>query len=400
MLTNCDKQAKIKVICEELRNTLSAQPESVSLHEPLFAGNEWTYVKECLDTGWVSSVGAFVDRLEADLAAYTGVKRAVAVVNGTAALHVCLMLAGVESGDEVLIPALTFIATANAVTYCGAVPHFVDSEERTLGLDPVRLADYLSETAELRDGGCYNRTTGRRIKAVVPMHTFGHPVDLDPLVEVCSRFRIELIEDAAESLGSFYKGRHTGNWGRLSALSFNGNKIITTGGGGAILTNDEELAARAKHLTTTAKVPHRWEFNHDVTGYNYRMPNINAALGCAQLEQLPVFLENKRRLAENYRAVFVDVIGIRFVTEPEFARSNYWLNALMLDEDLAPERDKLLSLTNDAGIMTRPAWTLMHRLPMYAGCPRMDLSMAESMSKRIINIPSSASLGGGIHDKT
>jgi len=381
-------------IVASLREVLPADRDFISLHEPHFAGNEWTYVKECLDTGWVSSVGAYVDRLETDLAVYTGVKHAVAVVNGTAALHICLILAGVEADDEVLIPALTFIATANAVTYCGAVPHFVDSEERTLGLDPVRLADHLIETAEVRPDGCYNRKTGRRIKAVVPMHTFGHPVDLDALSDVCSRFKIEMVEDAAESLGSFYKGRHTGNWGRLSALSFNGNKIITTGGGGAILTNNEDLAARAKHLTTTAKVPHRWEFNHDMVGYNYRLPNLNAALGCAQLEQLTGFLAQKRRLAERYAVALEAVEGLRFVSEPEFARSNYWLNALLLDEQLASKRDNLLALTNDAGIMTRPAWKLMHRLPMFADCPRMDLGVAESLERRLINIPSSAFLGG------
>jgi len=387
-------KTELMEIVASLREVLPADRDFISLHEPHFAGNEWTYVKECLDTGWVSSVGAYVDRLETDLAVYTGVKHAVAVVNGTAALHICLILAGVEADDEVLIPALTFIATANAVTYCGAVPHFVDSEERTLGLDPVRLADHLIETAEVRPDGCYNRKTGRRIKAVVPMHTFGHPVDLDALSDVCSRFKIEMVEDAAESLGSFYKGRHTGNWGRLSALSFNGNKIITTGGGGAILTNNEDLAARAKHLTTTAKVPHRWEFNHDMVGYNYRLPNLNAALGCAQLEQLTGFLAQKRRLAERYAVALEAVEGLRFVSEPEFARSNYWLNALLLDEQLASKRDNLLALTNDAGIMTRPAWKLMHRLPMFADCPRMDLGVAESLERRLINIPSSAFLGG------
>ncbi|MBP2668196.1 MAG: aminotransferase, syn family [Deltaproteobacteria bacterium] len=377
-----------------LRGVLPPDRDFISLHEPRFAGNEWAYVKGCLDSGWVSSVGAFVDRFEGDLAAYTGVKRAVAMVNGTAALHICLMLAGVEAGDEVLVPALTFIATANAVAYCGAVPHFVDSEERTLGIDPARLGGYLTEAAELRRDGSHNRATGRRIKAVVPMHTFGHPVDLDPLLDVCQRFRIELIEDAAESIGTLYKGRHTGNWGRLSALSFNGNKIITTGGGGAILTNDEDLASRARHLTTTAKIPHRWEFAHDRVGYNYRLPNINAALGCAQLEQLPGFLARKRRLAERYAAAFEGIAGLRFVSEPEFARSNYWLNTLLLDEEMATARDRLLALTNDAGIMTRPAWTLMHRLPMFSGCPRMDLSIAESLERRIINIPSSAELAG------
>jgi len=385
-------------VVNALQQVLPKTGAFVSLHEPRFGGEEWSYVRECLDTGWVSSVGKFVDRFEEELAAYTGVSRAVAVVNGTAALHVCLILAGVEAGDEVLIPALTFIATANAVAYCGAVPHFIDSGESTLGLDPFRLADHLSEVAELRGNYCYNRVTGRRIRAVVPMHAFGHPVDLDPLLAVCQQFGLELIEDAAESLGSFYKGRHTGNWGRLSALSFNGNKIITTGGGGAILTNDGALAARAKHLTTTAKVPHRWEFNHDMVGYNYRLPNLNAALGCAQLGQLPGFLAAKRDLAECYRKALAGIPGIRFFTEPANSQSNYWLNTLLLDEECAGQRDLLLKATNDLGIMTRPAWTLMHKLPMFAGCPKMDLSVAESLERRLINIPSSVMLGSGLPD--
>jgi len=385
-----------QAVLSALQSVLPPGHAFLPLHEPSFVGNEWTYVKECLDTGWVSSVGKFVDRFENELAAYTGVKRAVVVVNGTAALHICLLLAGVKPGDEVLMPALTFIATANAVSYCGAVPHFVDSEERTLGIDPHKLAAYLDKITERRDDGCFNRNTGRRIKAAVPMHTFGHPVDLDPLGEVCCRFGIEMIEDAAESLGSFYKGRHTGQWGLLSALSFNGNKTITTGGGGAILTNDEDLGRLAKHLTTTAKVPHRWEFNHDIVGYNYRLPNVNAALGCAQLEQLPAFLVAKRALAERYRKVFADVPGVRFVTEPDGAHSNYWLNTILLDQAHAGQRDALLALTNDAGIMTRPAWTLMHKLPMFADCPKMDLSVAESLERRLINIPSSAMLGSGL----
>lgn len=369
------------------------QAGSVALHEPYFGGNEWIYVKECLDTGWVSSAGIFVDRFEEQLAAFTGVKRAVAVVNGTAALHICLKLAGVEAGDEVLIPALTFVATANAVAYCGAIPHLVDSEERTLGLDPYKLDDYLTEIAEVRGGICHNRATGRCIRAVVPMHTYGHPVDLDALAEVCERFGLVMIEDAAESLGSYYKGRHTGNWGRLAALSFNGNKVITTGGGGAILTNDLELGKLAKHLTTTAKVPHRWAFNHDMIGYNYRLPNINAALGCAQLEQLPGFLERKRVLAEKYRLAFEDVSGVSFFVEPEFARSNYWLNVLLLERQCADWRDALLTLSNAAGIMTRPTWTLMHELPMFRDCPRMEADVATMLQKRLINIPSSTALG-------
>jgi perosamine synthetase len=380
-------------VLDALRTVLPRQRSFIALHEPEFAGKEWLYVKECLDSGWVSSVGEYVDRFEAGIAEYTGVKRAVAVVNGTAALHACLLLAGVDRGDEVFVPALSFVAAANAVAYCGAVPHFADSEEKTLGIDPAKLEARLADIADIRGEGCYNKETGRRLKAVVAMHAFGHPVDLDPLAAVCRRYGVALVEDAAESIGSFYKGKHTGNWGILSALSFNGNKTITTGGGGAVLTNDEELGRTAKHLTTTAKVPHEWEFRHDRIGFNYRLPNINAAMGCAQLERLPSLLDRKRRLADLYRAAFAPVDGVRFFLEPDFARSNYWLNALLLDEGCAGERDNILRLTNGGGIMTRPAWNLLHTLPMYRACPRMDLSAAESLEKRLINIPSSAALG-------
>lgn len=376
-----------------LRRVLRPEGDAlVALHEPVFEGNEWAYVKECIDTRWVSSAGKYVDRFEADLAAYTGARRAVAVVNGTAALHVALLLAGVERNDEVLVPALTFVATANAVAYCGAVNHFVDSEERTLGLDPHKLADYLAEIAVAEGGICRNRRTGRVLRAVVPMHTFGHPVDLDPLTDVCERYGIVMVEDAAESLGSYYKGRHTGRWGRLGILSFNGNKVITTGGGGAILTDDDALADRAKHLTTTGKRPHRWAYEHDTVAFNYRLPNINAALGCAQLEQLDQFLAQKRRLAERYAEAFAGVDGIRFVTEPPFARSNYWLNAVLLDN--ARDRDDLLEAANDNGLTTRPVWTLMSALPMYRACPRMDLTVAQIIERRLINLPSSALLEG------
>lgn len=375
-----------------LRRALGPGRERVPLHEPVFGGEEWAFVKECLDTGWVSSVGKFVDRFEDDLAAYTGAARAVAVVNGTAALHLCLQLAGVRPGDEVLVPALTFVATANAVAYCGAVPHFVDSEERTLGVDPARLGAYLREVVEPRGGEAWNRATGRRLAALVPMHAFGHPVDLDPLAELCAAYGIPMVEDAAESLGTSYKGRHTGNHGRLATLSFNGNKILTTGGGGAILTNDPELGRLAKHLSTTAKLPHPWAFLHDQTGYNYRMPNLNAALGCAQLEQLPRFLEAKRALAERYRRAFAGVEGVRFFVEPVFATSNYWLNVLLLDEDCAHLLEHVLEQTNREGIMTRPAWTLMPDLPMYRDCPSMDLAGARNLVGRLLNIPSSANL--------
>ena len=365
----------------------------VALHEPCFKGNEWAYVKECIDTGWVSYVGKYVDSFEEMLADYTGVKKAVAMVNGTAALQIALKLIGVQPGDEVLVPALTFVATANAVSHCGAIPHFVDSEEKTLGMDPRKLKDYLHDSCLVNVDGCTNKQTGRQIKAVIPMHTFGHPVDLDPLADICHEYKLEMIEDAAESLGSFYKGKHTGNWGKLSILSFNGNKIITTGGGGAIITNNEELGKLAKHLTTTAKIPHRWEYRHDHIGYNFRLPNINAALGCAQMEQLPGFLEKKRELATRYQRAFENVEGVKFFSEPPHAKSNYWLNVLLLDEANLEQRNKLLEKTNDAGIMTRPVWTLLNKLAMYQDCPRMDLSCAENLEARLINIPSSSFLG-------
>lgn len=379
-------------VMQALKSCLPMEQEKISLHEPYFGGNEWKYVKECLDTGWVSSVGKYVDQLEQQLAEYTGVKKAVAVVNGTAALHIALILAGVIRDDEVIVPTLTFIATTNAITYCGAIPHFADSEERTLGLDPYKLDAYLQEFAEVRKDGCFNKKTGHRIKAVLPMHTFGHPVDLDPLVEVCQKFKLELIEDAAESLGSFYKGRHTGNWGKLSTLSFNGNKTITTGGGGAILTNDEELGKMAKHITTTAKLPHKWDFYHDQVGFNYRLPNINAALGCAQLEQLPEFLARKRVLAERYMEYFSAMPGMKIFRETNFSQSNYWLNVLLLENDYKQYRDAILEATNSAGIMTRPAWILMHKLSMFTSCPHMDLAVAEDIEARLINIPSSVKL--------
>lgn len=385
----------IASIVNALRGVLPADSGATPLHEPEFSGNEWPYVKECIDTGWVSSVGKFVDRFEADLAAFTGVRHAVATVNGTAALHVCLQLAGVKASDEVIIPALTFVATANAVSYTGATPHLVDSSAETLGLDPARLEEHLNESGVMRDGECFNRRTDRRIQAVVPMHTFGHPVDLDPLVDLCARWNLALIEDAAESLGSYYKGKHTGGFGRLAALSFNGNKVITTGGGGAILTNDAELAKLAKHVTTTAKTPHTWEYVHDQVGYNYRLPNLNAALGCAQLEELPRFLAQKRRLAEQYRDALQDIDGVEFFCEPSFAKSNYWLNTIMLKECDGEARDELLRATNAAGIGTRPAWKTMHHLGMYASCPRMDLWVAEDLEQRLINIPSSARLASG-----
>lgn len=379
----------VEVIIDILTKFIPNQRKEIGLHEPYFIGNEWNYVKECIDSGWVSSAGKFVDRFEQQLAAFTGLKYAIAVVNGTAALHTCLMLSKVEQKDEVLVPALTFVATANAVTYCGAFPHFVDVEKKTLGIDPVKVSEYLNEIAEIKNNHCYNKITGRRIKAIIAMHTFGHPVDLDPLLEVSEKWNLELIEDAAESLGSYYKGRHTGNWAKVTAISFNGNKVITTGSGGAILTNDPVLAKKAKHLTTTAKRPHPYEFYHDQIGFNYRLPNINAALGCAQLENLPDFLRKKRQLAGRYQQAFEKIDGVTFFTEADFAKSNYWLNTILLHDTRVHQKEMILELSNQRGIMTRPAWNLMHQLPMYKDNPRMPLTVAEDLQKRMINIPSS-----------
>jgi perosamine synthetase len=367
-------------------------PGTLALHEPLFVGNEWTYLKECLDTTFVSSVGRFVDRFEADLASFTGAKFAIAVVNGTAALHIALRLAGVQPLDEVLVPALTFIATSNAVAYCAAVPHFVDSEERTLGMDPQALREYLRSVTEQRSGLCVNRQSGRVIRALVPMHVFGHPADLDALAAVARDFKLAMIEDAAESIGSLYHGAHTGTLGLMGTLSFNGNKTMTTGGGGAVLTNDAALARHAKHLTTTAKVPHRWEYTHDELGYNYRLPNLNAALGCAQLEQLPRMIEAKRTLYRRYAESFAGMRGARIFAEPAGCHSNYWLQTLLLDESRARERDSILAVCNDAGVLTRPVWSLNHRAAAFRTSPRMALTVAESLERRVINLPSSARL--------
>ena len=377
-------------VVEALQSVLGEGP--VPLHEPRFQGNEQRYVQDCIESTFVSSVGAYVDRFERELAEYSGARRAVAVVNGTAALQVALQLAGVRAGDEVIVPALTFVATANAVHYLGAMPHFADSSEETLGLDPDALRDWLEHTAERTADGIRNRHTGRPIRAVVPMHTFGHPCDMDGLMAVAHDYGLALVEDAAESLGSRYHGRHTGTFGLLGALSFNGNKVITTGGGGAILTDDERLADHAKHLTTTAKQPHRWEYVHDEIGYNFRMPNLNAALGCAQLEQLPDFLAAKRRLADRYMEAFAGIEDAHLVREPEGSESNYWFQTLLLDEGEAAQRDRVLEATNEAGLMTRPAWALMHRLAPYWDCPRAPAPVAESLAQRIINLPSSAGL--------
>lgn len=375
-----------------LRKVLPDKAKNYSLHEPSFHGNEWKYVKECIDSTFVSSVGKFVDRFEADLANYTRAKHSVAVVNGTAALHIALKLAGVSTGDEVLVPALTFVATANAVAYCGATPHFVDSEERTLGVNTGKLREYLTWHTEQRAGHCINRATGQVIRAVVPMHTFGHPVDVHGLLALARDFNICLIEDAAESLGSYYHDQHTGTFGLMGTLSFNGNKSITTGGGGAILTNDAALAKRAKHLSTTAKISHDWEYQHDEIGYNYRLPNLNAALGCAQLEQFPSVLASKRELFHRYKTAFASVAGLNLMQEPEHCQSNYWLQTLLLNSEVAGQREEILKATNDVGFRTRPAWNLLHTSPPFQSAPRMDLAGAKSLFERLINIPSSSGL--------
>jgi len=379
-------------IVSAIRLVVGAGP--VGLHEPTFSGNEWLYVKECLDSTFVSSVGKFVDRFESDLEAYTGAKHAVAVVNGTAALHIALLLAGVKASDEVLVPALTFIATANAVSYCGATPHFVDSEDTTLGIATGKLRLYLQTHTEQHSGQCVNIVTGQVIRAMIPMHTFGHPADIDGLLSIAHDFNIMLVEDAAESLGSSYHGQHTGTFGLVGTLSFNGNKTITTGGGGAILTNDVAIARRAKHITTTAKLPHAWEFIHDEIAYNYRLPNLNAALGCAQLEQLSDKLIAKRALFRCYKASFATVDGVSLVSEPTHCLSNYWLQAIMLDTDQVQHREAILRATNHAELMTRPVWRLMHQLTPFADCPRMELDTAELLAQRLINIPSSPSILG------
>lgn len=368
--------------------------EPAQLHEPSFEGNEWKYLKECLDSTYVSSVGKFVDKFESDLAIYTGAKYAITVTNGTAALHIALLLAGVEPKDEVLIPALTFVATANAVTYCNATPHFVDSEEKTLGVDAPKLRNYLEQNTTQKNGNCVNKKSGNVIRALVPMHTFGHPSNLSELVALADEYNLVLIEDAAESLGSFYKGQHTGTFGLMGVLSFNGNKTITTGGGGAILTNNEAIARRAKHLTTTAKLPHKWEFIHDEIGFNYRMPNINAALGCAQLEQLSLKLASKKKLHDLYKDSFSKFDEIELFNEPADTSSNYWLQAILISKEFDYLRDEILSETNNSGYMTRPVWGLLNELSQFKNSPTMNLDGARDLAKRVINIPSSPNLAG------
>lgn len=368
---------------------LYPKEDVVPLHAPCFLGNEKKYLNECIDSTYVSSVGKFVDRFEEMVADYTGATKAVVCVNGTNALHMALLLVGVERDDEVISQALTFVATANAISYIGAHPVFLDVDKGTMGLSPVSLRKWLEESTEIRGAYCYNKKTGRRVRACVPMHTFGHPVKIQEIQSVCAQYHIELVEDAAESIGSLYGGTHTGLFGKVGAISFNGNKTITTGGGGMLLFKDEELGKYAKHLTTQAKVPHKWAFYHDHIGYNYRMPNINAALGCAQMENLDRFVENKRETAALYQCFF-EGSDIQFFHEPANCHSNYWLNAVLLPDEKA--KDNFLSYTNEHGIMTRPVWNLMNKLPMFANCETDDLVNTYWLEQRVVNIPSSVRL--------
>ncbi len=360
--------------------------ELIPLHEPRFIGNEKKYLNECIDSTFVSSIGKFVNQFEDKIAEYTGVKYAVATSSGTSALHIALLLSGIEDNDEVITQALSFVATCNAINYCGASPIFVDVDRDTMGLSPTALRNYLEKNTIIQNQKCINNATGKIIKACIPMHTFGHPCRVDEIKDICDKYHIYLIEDAAESLGSFYKGKHTGTFGQMGVMSFNGNKIITAGSGGCILTNDESLAKKAKHLTTTAKVQHKWEYTHDMVGYNYRMPNLNAALLVAQLENLDKFLVKKRELAEKY-IDFFDNTSCIFIKESKDSRSNYWLNAVTLKDE--NQRNLFLSETNAYGVMTRPIWTLMNKLIMFKNSQCGDLSNSEWLEQRIVNIPSS-----------
>lgn len=361
----------------------------VPLHEPRFFGNEKKYVSDCIDSTFVSSVGNFVGQFEAMICEFTGARYAVATVNGTAALHVALKLVGVDSGDEVITQPLSFIATCNAISYCNAKPIFVDVDLDSMGMSPESLRIFLKLNTRQESGSCMNNITGKKIAAVVPMHTFGLPCRIEEIEQICQEFNIPLVEDAAESLGSYLNGKHTGTFGKVGTLSFNGNKIITTGGGGMVITNDSDLAKRAKHITTTAKIAHPYEFIHDEVAYNYRLPNINAALGCAQMESLSFQLKSKREIAREYENFFSDT-NFQLAKEIDGGRSNYWLNAIVLED--RPQRDLFLRNLNDAGVMTRPIWCLMNKLQMFSNCQSADLSNAIWLEDRVVNIPSSARL--------
>ena len=380
---------KFKEIIDFIRSIYKTE-NFIPLHEPLFAGNEKNYLEECIDSSFVSSVGKFVDQFERQIAEYTGAKKAIAVVNGTSALHAALTMVGVRNGDEVITQPLTFIATCNAISYCGASPVFLDVDLDTMGLSPVSLNTFLKKNCNKKNGIVINKVTGEKIAACVPMHSLGHPVRIQEICDICEKWGIPLIEDAAESLGSFTDKKHTGLFGKCGILSFNGNKIITTGGGGMIITNDEDFGTLAKHITTTAKIPHRWEFIHDLIGFNYRMPNINAALGCAQMEKLSEYVSIKREIAEKYK-LFFENTDIDFITERNCTRANYWLNTLKFKN--IKERNYFLEYTNNNGVMTRPLWTLMNNLKMYKNCFQVDLKNSITLEQQIVNIPSSVIKG-------
>lgn len=380
-------------LIDAIRRALPRGVGDVGLHEPEFHGREADYLRDCIESGWVSYLGAFVDRFEQELAALCDRRHAFATVNGTAALHAALVVIGVNTGDEVILPSLTFVASANSVTLAGAMPHLVECEERTLGLDIPKLRDHLRANTRLEKTMCVNTRTGRRIAAIVPVHVFGQPIDHDALSEVAAEFNLPVLTDSTESLGTIWRGRPAAAYGLMSVLSFNGNKIVTTGGGGAILTDDDDLARTVRHVATTAKQPHPWAFVHDRSGFNYRMPNINAALGCAQIERLDQFVEEKRRLAAAYAEALEGIAGVEVMREPPETRSNYWLVTMKLAPELASRRDELLGALHAAGLKCRPLWTPMHMLPMFAAAPRMeDLSVTEAMFSRIINLPSSPRL--------
>ena len=358
----------------------------IPLHAPYFFGNEKKYLNECIDSTFVSSIGGYVDEFEERIAHYIGSKYAVATTNGTSALHISLLIANVEENDEVITQSFTFVATSNAISYCGARPIFIDVDRDTLGLSPVALRVFLETNTTFKNNKCINNVTGRVIKACLPMHTYGQPCRVDEIRDICFKYNIFLIEDCAESLGSFYKNQHTGTFGKIGIMSFNGNKIITSGGGGCIFTDDEELAKKAKHLTTTSKVPHKWEYTHDMTGYNYRMPNLNAALLVAQLENLDNFVLKKRKLALAYSDFFINT-PYAFMNEPENSKSNYWLNLIILGSK--SQRDLFLNKTNINGVMTRPIWTLMHKLSMFKDSQCGTLTNSEWLAQRVVCLPSS-----------
>jgi aminotransferase in exopolysaccharide biosynthesis len=369
--------------------SIYSKNQFIPLHEPRFLGNEKKYLNECIDSTFVSSAGKFVDELEEKIAKYTGAKYVVATGNGTSALHISLILANLDKNSEVITQPLTFVATCNAISYCNAKPIFIDVDTDTMGLSPSALRSFLENNTTVKNKQCINNKTKKVIKACVPMHSYGHPCRIDKIKEICDEYYIFLIEDAAESLGSMYKYKHTGTFGQIGTISFNGNKIITAGGGGCIITNDKVLAKKAKHLTTTAKVPHRWDFNHDMVGYNYRMPNLNAALLVAQLEKLNDFITNKRNLADHYEKFFRNTDFI-FFKEPVNSKSNYWLNVILLKNK--KQRDEFLDFSNKNGVMTRPAWKLMNELEMFKDCQVSDLKNAKYLENRIVNIPSSIRL--------